>query len=201
MAAIRTAGREIREARIAADLSLRDVASAARMSHGHLARVERGLVPEVAAVRLFEVAAIVGLELSLRAYPAGDPLRDAAQVALLERLRSRLHPSLRWQTEIPLALPGDQRAWDARISGPDWRLAIEAETAVRDAQALERRIALKARDGAVEHVLLLVRHSRRNRAAIGSVREALRARFQLDGRAILAALREGRNPGGGILFL
>ncbi|HEY7591296.1 MAG TPA: hypothetical protein VH723_09900 [Candidatus Limnocylindrales bacterium] len=75
---------------------------------------------------------------------------------------------------------------------------MEAETAITDGQALERKLALKIRDGGFDHLILLVADTRRNRAAI----PALRVPFPLRTRQVLAALREGRDPGAsGIVML
>ena len=60
----------------------------------------------------------------------------------------------------------DQRAWDAVISGTGWRYGVEAETSVRDIQALLRRLALKQRDSAVTGVILVVPPTRRTRATL-----------------------------------
>jgi len=145
--------------------------------------------------------AVVGLDLALRAYPAGDAIRDAGQVRLLERLRSRLHPSLRWSTEVPLPIEGDLRAWDAMIRGTDWRLPVEAETALDDIQATERRLTLKRRDGEADHVILLVADTRRNRRALAAAPGAF-AELPLRTREILADLARGTHPGGsGIVIL
>jgi len=149
--------------------------------------------------------AVVGLDLTIRAYPAGDPLRDRPQLAVLERLHSRLHAGLRWRTEVPLGIDGDARAWDAEIRGSNpspWRARVEAETAIPDAQALQRRLNLKARDDPVGHVILLLSDTRANRATLRAIREGMRDQYPLDSRSILAALRDGRDPGGsGIVIL
>jgi hypothetical protein len=150
---------------------------------------------------LAAMAAAVGLELRVRAFPAGDPIRDAAQQRLLERFRPRLHRSLPWSTEVPLPIAGDLRAWDALIRGPGWRVGVEAETVLDDVQALERRLALKRRDGDVDHVILLVADTRRNRQALASAPAAF-ADLRLRTRELLAALRDGRDPGeSGIVIL
>jgi len=146
--------------------------------------------------------AVVGLDLAIRAYPAGDPVRDRAHTALLERLRAQLHPTLTWRTEVPLPLELDLRAWDAQIGGVGWRVRVEAEMRIDDGQALERRLALKVRDGGEGHVVVLVAETRANRAALVALRPHLRALLPLDTRAILTALRAGRDPGGnGIVML
>jgi hypothetical protein len=148
---------------------------------------------------------VVGLDLVVRTYPAGDPIRDRAQLALLERLRARLHPELRWRTEVPLGIAGDLRAWDAEIRGDapaPWRARVEAETTIPDGQALERRISLKARDDPDGHVILLVSDTRANRTALRMLREDLREQCPLASRAVLTALGHGSNPGGsGVVVL
>ena len=81
-------------------------------------------------------------------------------------------------------------------------VAIEAETRITDSQALIRRLELKKRDGGVDRIILVIADRRANRAAIGVIRELLRADYPLDSREILADLNAGRLPrAGGILFL
>jgi hypothetical protein len=70
-------------------------------------RVARGLAPGLTIVQASELLASAGLELSVRADPTGRPLRDRAHLALLERLRLRIHPSLTWQREVPVTGPPD----------------------------------------------------------------------------------------------
>jgi hypothetical protein len=149
--------------------------------------------------------AVLGLELSLRTYPAGDPIRDRAQLALLERLRGRLHPSLRWRTEVPLPIERDLRAWDADIRGTTpapWRARVEAETKLADLQALERRLTLKHRDDPGGHLILLISDTRANRAGLRSLREGLAELLPLRTREMLATIAQGRDPGAsGIVIL
>jgi len=185
---------DFRRSRVGAGLSLRAVGEAAGVDHARIWRFERGAFGEVTYEDVAALGAVVGLEVRLRSYPAGDPIRDAGQARLLRRLKARLHPGLRWATEVPLPIPGDLRAWDALIRGPDWRLAVEAETVLDDIQALERRLALKRRDGGVDHVILLVADTRRNRRALASARAAF-ADLPMRTREILAALRDGSDPG------
>jgi hypothetical protein len=144
--------------------------------------------------------AVVGLELSARACPAGSPIRDAAHTALLGRFRSRLHRSLAWRTEVPLPLPADPRAWDAVVAGPSWRLGVEAETRPRDAQALIRRISLKDRDGGVDAVLLVRADTRHDRAFVRAARDDLPARSPADGRRMLEMISVGLQPEGDALI-
>jgi len=192
---------ECRRARIGAGLSLRALQRATRIDHVRIWRFENGELSAMSPVQISSVCAAVGLDLRLRAYPAGDAIRDAGQVRILDRIRRELPASLGWRTEVPLRIEGDLRAWDAVISGPGWWLPVEAETVLSDVQAVERRLALKCRDGGVDHVVLLVADTRRNRAAIASAPasfEWLKSRP----RDILGALRAGRDPGAsGIMFL
>jgi transcriptional regulator with XRE-family HTH domain len=187
-------------ARQGAGLSRETVGRGCGLSRTIVERIEAGSRPTT--VREFAaVGAVVGLDVRLRAYVAGDPIRDAGQQRLLDRLRPRLHPNLPWSTEVPLPIAGDLRAWDALIQGPGWRVGVEAETVLDDIQALERRLALKRRDGDVDHFILLVAETRRNRGALASAPAAF-GDLPLRTRHILAALRDGRDPGqSGIVIL
>lgn len=203
--AFRRLGREHREARVAAGLSLRDAASASGAVHTQLWHFERGHLKRPDIGELGAWFSVLGLDLVLKAYPAGDPIRDRAQLALLERFRARLHPSLRWRTEVPLPIEGDLRAWDAEVRGRQprpWRLRVEAETNAADGQALERKLTLKLRDDPDGHLVLLLADTRANRVALRVLRAGLRNLLPLDTRSILAALAAGHDPGAsGIVIL
>src|SRR5687767_6720098 len=108
-------GHEIRLARMARGLSQTTLGRRVGMSHAKIGRIERGGYVSVPLADLHLLSAAVGLEVVVRAYPNGPAVRDRAHAALLERLRSRLHPALRWSTEVPLPSAGDMRAWDAMI--------------------------------------------------------------------------------------
>ena len=151
-------------------------------------------MPNLAIDQACRVASVVGLRLSLKAYPDGDPLRDAGQLALLARLRDRLPPGARWQTEVPMTISGDRRAWDAVIALGGRRAGCEAEVRLFDLQALERRLALKLRDGGVDLLLLVVADTIRNRDVLRAHRDHLRALLPLDSRDVLASLRSGELP-------
>jgi transcriptional regulator with XRE-family HTH domain len=189
-------GREQRDARLAAGLSQRDAATAAGMSHAQVGRIERGVLRSVSIDQICRLAAVLGLDPSVRLFPSGDPIRDAGQNRLLERLRIRIHSGLGWRAEVPFPNTGDLRAWDAVIRGEGWCLAVEAETRVADGQALERKLAIKRRDGGIDNVALLVADTRSNRAALAAIGPGLAADFPLGRRQILQPLAEGRDPGG-----
>jgi hypothetical protein len=187
-------------ARRSAGLSLRDVGAATRTSHQQVRRFERGELIHVDIGDVGAWCATVGLELGLRAFPAGDPIRDRAQLGLLERLRGRLHASLDWRTEVGLPIAGDLRAWDAVISGTRWRAMVDAETVLDDLQALDRRVSLKARDGRADIVLLVVADTIRNRRALRAAPGAL-SWLSRRSRPVLRALARGEAPPSGIVIL
>ena len=199
--AIRATGREIRIARQDRNLSLDKVGATVGLSASAASRIERGLTPEVSILRMTQLAEVIGLELSVRLFAGGSPIRDDAHAALLGRCRDKMHPSLRWSIEVPLPNPGDDRAWDAMVSGPGWRYGIEAETAPRDVQALSRRLALKLRDGGVDAILLVLPRTRRAREFLTASRAMLDAAFPVPGATALARLKDGLDPGGGSIIL
>ena len=146
------------------------------------------------------LCAAVGRDLSVRSFPSGPPIRDAAHIALLGRLRERIGSRVRWLAEVPVSQaaepepgrPIDRRAWDAVLSGPGWRVAVEAETRLGDVQSLLRRIALKQRDGDVAAVLLLVNDTAHNRRVVGEPSFGLREQFPGSARLALGRLADGR---------
>jgi hypothetical protein len=103
---------------------------------------------------------------------------------------------------VPLAISGDLRAWDAVIEGSGWQVPVEAETRLRDIQALSRRLGLKQRDDRREVVILLVGDTRHNRHVLRLAGPDLAATFPMSGRAVLGALRNGeRQIASGIVLL
>jgi transcriptional regulator with XRE-family HTH domain len=196
-------GKEIRQGRLEHGLSQATVAQAARTSRAQVSRIERSQTPGASIVELARLLAVVGLELSARAYPAGQPIRDVAHRSLMERLRARVGPNVAWRFEVPVGGPGDRRAWDAVLLTEAARIAVEAETRLRDVQATQRRISLKRRDD--HHVsgsILLLSNTRHNRGIVHENGQALRTDFPLSGDQMLRALMAGRDPGGsGIVLL
>jgi transcriptional regulator with XRE-family HTH domain len=195
-------GRELRDARRAAGLSQIDVGRAAGLSHPTVSRIERGQSPGVSLVDLGRLLSVVGLDLSARAYPAGDPLRDAAHERLLEHFLTYLGPPLAWRREVPLPGQGDPRAWDAVIHGLGDTTAVEAETRVTDLQSLLRRLQLKLRDGGLTRLILLVADTHANRAAVRAGDSSLSAVLPLAGRSVLEPIAAGRHPpASGFVFM
>jgi transcriptional regulator with XRE-family HTH domain len=197
-----TIGEEFREARLRAGLNQQRIAEAIGMSRSELSRIERGVATRVPYETLVLIGAVLGLDVPVRAFPSGDPIRDAPQLALLARLRVLLPSELTWRTEVPLSIAGDQRAWDAVIGGPGWRVPVDAESRLRDVQACTRRVALKRRDDGSGVVILLVADTRHNRRALALAAPDLAGEFPLAGPAVLASLRNGEQPpGSGIVLL
>jgi transcriptional regulator with XRE-family HTH domain len=199
---LRDSGNQIRIARQSSGLSMRQAAAAVGMSRASFGRVERGEMANVSVRSLCLAAASVGLEFSGRTYLAGEPVRDAGQLRLLARFRARLPTGAPWATEVPLSIPGDLRALDARTTLGRQGVGVEAEVRLGDLQAIERRVLLKKRDGRLDVVILLVSDTRANRAVLADHREDLRASFPLDARQILSTISRGQAPpGDGLLLL
>jgi transcriptional regulator with XRE-family HTH domain len=191
---VRETAQEIRQARRGSGLSIRSVARSVGMSESTFGRIERSELAGVTVAQLATACAAVGLRFTVRAYPDGDPIRDAGQARLLERFRAHVPDVVGWRTEVPLPIAGDLRAWDGQCRFGPVVVGVEAETRLDDLQALDRRIGLKGRDSGVALVILVVADTARNRRRLGDYREALRASFPLDTRAVLAAMRAGRPP-------
>jgi transcriptional regulator with XRE-family HTH domain len=193
--------REFVTARADRGLTQAAVAAAVGVDRSWISRIERGKAADLGIVTAAELLSAVGLELSARAFPSSGPLRDSAHAALLARLRDELHPSLAWAVEVPLPIVGDLRAWDAIVSGGGWLCGVEAETRPHDIQALQRRIALKQRDGQADFVVLLLSGTRHNRSLLRDHGDQLYGGFPVGGRVALDRLRSGADPGGNAIIV
>jgi transcriptional regulator with XRE-family HTH domain len=194
-------GEELRQARLAAGLSQAAVSAASGLSTTQISRIERAKLPSASIEQVVRLASVLGLDLSVKFYPGGQPLRDHPQLQLLGRFRARLGPGLGMPTEVAMPIVGDLRAWDAVVQGLPKPIAVEAETRLRDCQALERRIALKARDSGIDRVILLVSATRANREALRDAQVSLREMFPISARVALQALSQGRDPGGSAIVM
>jgi transcriptional regulator with XRE-family HTH domain len=187
--------------RLDAGLSVREVGRRAGLSPDTALRIERAESGSMTIDNIGRIAGVLGLELAASLYPNGDPVRDRAHLALLNRFRSRLGPGIPIRAEVPIPIPGDRRSGDCVLSLAAGDVLIEAETRVSDCQAVERRARAKARDlGAIRLVLLLA-DTRHNRSVI-SFHPELLGSFPTRTRACLDALGQGIVPGGdAIVFL
>ena len=182
-------------------LSLRDVAGAIGLSPSMASRIETGRVPDVGVIRLSTMASVVGLDLSVRTFPGGSPLRDAGHTDLLKRFKAHVSPRLGWAIEVGLPATGDPRAWDAVVRGREWRYGVEAETHPTDGQALARRLALKCRDDDVGGVILVLPRTRHARAFLAAAGDLLSPSFPVAGRRALECLTAGIDPGGSAIVI
>ena len=199
-----TIGRELRVARVTAGLTQREVSQRLETSPSRVCRVEGGQIATLRLADLARHAAVVGLKPYVRLYPLGRRLLDGRQLALLGRLRERIAPTWKWETEVGMPIVGDMRAADCRISVPNCAIVVEAYTRFADYQAQSRSALLKLRDLGADRLILLVEGTRANRRAVAdaSVRMNGTDVFPLGTRETLAALAEGRDPGAnGIVFL
>lgn len=197
----RTVADELRDARLAAGVGQAQVAQRAGLTQSQVSRTERsdGRAPHIDDLATH--AAALGLRLSIKLYPDGSPVRDAAQLRLIGKLRDIIGDGFIVRTEVLAGGRGDLRAWDVVLDGPI-QIAIDAETRLHDIQALQRRLELKRRDSRMPRVILLVAASRHNRSVLREHREALSSTLPLDSANVLEALREGRAPeASGILVL
>lgn len=195
---------EFRHARVEAGWSQARVASAVGVSRTHYVEIEAGRVATLTIRQASRISAVLGLDLSVRAFPGSGPLRDAAHAARLDRLLASAAPPLRVRREVPL--PGvegrpEQRAWDALVTGASMRTAIELEMRIRDAQAVERRMALKRRDDPPDRFVLVVAETHANRRILSEQPTLFSDLPRLRPRAVLAALEAGDHPPTGLVVL
>ncbi len=200
-AEVAEAARGLRAARVERGLSQSDIARAAHVSGSLVSRIEHGEVPGVPAPTLARLLAAVGLELAVRVYPAGEPIRDRAHLALLGRFRAAIGSRWRWRVEVPVAPHLDRSAWDAVMASNGVQVGVEAETRLRDVQAVQRRVSLKQRDSAFECAVLVLADTRNNRGVVREYADILAAAFPTATAAALADLRAGNAPRSNALVL
>lgn len=192
---------ELRRARLFASLSQSSVARALGVSPSWVSRAEKGALPDPSITRLARWAAVVGLAVRINLLPLVAPIRDAPQVALVDRLRTRLHASWRIRLEAPIPISGDLRAADMLLEVPGCRIVVEAITRLADIQAALRAAQLKQRDLHADRLILLLADTQANRYALRPAASILVPDFPTSSRSALAALGEGRDPGGNAIIV
>lgn len=188
-------GAELLHARRALGARQSDVGAAIGISGAAVSRRERGLVGRVPGGDLAAHAAAVGLRLSLKLYPTGMGVRDAAQARHVAALVARLGNAWKVRLEAPMPAPGDLRAVDVLLIGARATIAVEVITRLSDIQAQVRAAQLKTRDIGATRLVLAVAGSRGNRRELGMARGTLVASFEMDSRRLWADLTAGRDPG------
>ena len=203
--AVQTVGEEFREQRLASGVSQQVVADAARITRPRYSTIERGEIERLSILEASRIASVLGLDLFVRTYPGGAPLRDVAHAERLQRLLRHVRAPLRYRVDVPLPqrpdAPAEGRAWDAMIQGHGRRTAFEVEMRLRDAQATIRRHEMKRRDDPVESFLLVLANTRTNRRVCAQYRDLWPDLPRLRTSRVLALLEAGQHPPSGTVFI
>jgi transcriptional regulator with XRE-family HTH domain len=193
---------QLRAARLAAGISQAVVAAGLGWSQQHYSRFEGNRLRQVSFGSISVAAALLGLEPSLTFFPAGPALRDAGHQTLIARLIALLSPAWKVAREASFPNPGDPRSWDVLLRLGNYLAGIEAETRIRDMQALVRRMRERARQGGTEVIVIVLSDTSHNRALVDDLRTALGDEFAASPRALVRALRTGIPlPGSGVVLL
>ena len=201
---LREIGDEFKHRRIELGVSQLAVSRAARIERADYSRIERGKLERASIVDAARVAAVLGLDLWVRAFPSGTGLRDEGQAKGLGGLLACVRPPLGYRTEVGLPAQPDRlelRAWDAQITGSGSKTSIEYEARLYDAQAQQRRWNLKRRDDPPDHFLLVIAGTRANRRVIREYSELFSDLPRLRTANVLKALEAGRHPGTGLVLV
>ena len=195
------AGVDLRNARLAAGLSLQEVGRKVGVVPSVILGHERAKLPGPRPAVLARHAAAVGIRVRIKAYPEGEPLRDAAQVGLVHKFRQRLPSAQPLQLEVPVTDDDrDGRAWDAVVALAGGHCALEFVTRFHDCQAQLRAFHLKLRDGSVDRLVIVVNATHANRRAVAAAAGILDDTFPLGTRSLVASLAAGRDPGANVLM-
>lgn len=188
-------GDQLRTARHILGLTLRQVAAAIGVSESEVCRRELGKAPRLNGEKLAVHAAAVGLRVSVRLFPVGGGVRDAAQARYIARFVARVGRAWKVRLEAPMPLAGDLRAIDVLLVAAELRIAVEVITRLADLQAQVRAAQLKARDSGATRLVLVIAATHANRNALAGARATLIPAFDLDTRRVMADLAAGRDPG------
>ena len=201
LAQLTNIGNELRAAREQAGLSQEALAAGLDWRREKVSRIEHARLRTVSLPDLVAHGAALGLTLRTKAYPEGLPLRDLAQLSVSQRFLRRVAKEWRVRFEVPLAAPGDRRAFDLMLAGDDIRIAVEVFTRLLDVQAQIRAAHLKWRDSSAKRLVVVVAESHANRAALRAVLPLLAGDFPVRSRPALSALANGRDPGGNAIMV
>jgi hypothetical protein len=144
------------------------------------------------------------MDVVVRSYPGGQPIRDAASARSIKFLCDTVGAPLRWKTEVLLPQRTDHlelRRWDLMLTGDQKRTGIEFEARLYDAQAQRGRWNLKLRDDPVDSFVVVLADTRRNRQAYAQFESLFADLPRIGTAAFLAMLRTGVHPPTGLVFL
>lgn len=187
-------GNELRTGRHIRGITQRELGASIGVSASEVSRRELGTSMRLTGPKLATHAAAVGLRVSVKLWPAGGGVRDAAQARYVAAFLARVGRHWTVTVEAPIPVAGDLRAIDILMSNATARIAVEVITRLADLQAQVRAAQLKSRDIAATRLILVVAGTHANRNAIASARGGLVDAFDLDTRRILAELAGGRDP-------
>lgn len=193
--AARELGDELRTGRHVLGVTQARLARAIGVSQAEISRREAGHSSGLMGEALAVHAAAVGMRLSVKLWPAGGGIRDAAQVRHVAAFVGRVGRLWNVSLEAPIQLPGDLRAVDVLLARGDVRVAVEVITRLADLQAQVRAAQTKARDIQATRLMLVVAGTHANRRALAGARSTLVTAFDHDTRRIIVELAAGRDPG------
>ena len=191
----RELGDELRTGRHVLGVTQARLGRAISLSQAEISRRELGQSRRLMGETLAVHAAAVGFRLSVKLWPAGGGIRDAAQVRYVAAFVGRVGRLWKVALEAPIQLPGDLRAVDVLLVLGDVRIAVEVITRLADLQAQVRVAQAKARDIGATRLILVVAGTHANRRALADARPALVSAFDLDTRRLIVDLSGGRDPG------
>jgi transcriptional regulator with XRE-family HTH domain len=191
-----------RRSRLTSGLTQRQVAAAMRCSRQLIGAIEGRQLEDVGVLQLARYSAIVGLDLTVRAFPNAPLLHDIGQLRLLDRFKRMVGDGWTWRTEVSVSTDSrDRRAIDALLARGGGCIGVEAVTRFLDAQGQARAILQKQEAMGLGCMLLVLADTRLNRAAADAASATLDPAFPLGSRAVLGDLRAGRQPAAnGLVF-
>jgi transcriptional regulator with XRE-family HTH domain len=188
-------GAELRAARHMLGLTLKELGRVIGVSASEISRRELGKSRRMTGEKLAVHASAIGLRMSVKLWPVGGGVRDAAQARYIAAFVSRVGRLWSVTLEATIEIAGDLRAVDVLLVRGDVRVAVEVITRLADVQAQVRAAQLKARDIQASRLVIVVAGSHANRRGLAEARGALVPAFDLDTRRVLADLAAGRDPG------
>ncbi|MEO5965927.1 MAG: helix-turn-helix transcriptional regulator [Candidatus Limnocylindrales bacterium] len=214
----RAIGRELRTLREDAGLTITSVAAAAGIDRRFLSRIEtgdRGSSLETLAT----VLAVLGADLSVKAYPTTGPrIRDRIQAAMVEAILRVLHPRWTASPEVPVWRPA-RGVVDLVVSNTDGPMVIASEfqSELRRLEQQvrwhrEKELSLPSADlwrfvaphdeATVTSRLLVLRSTRAMRDLANAYEATLRAAYPARAADVVEALTGDRPwPGPGIAWM